>query len=125
MENNTDHLHDSAHGTPRAARDVAHAAAEAVESIAQPIMEGVSEGREQAHVMKRTASKAVKESVDRVNRGTKKAYRSIKRSGQELEHVTQNAIRRTPITTVLIAAGVGASLGYVLGRASVYHPSRR
>jgi ElaB/YqjD/DUF883 family membrane-anchored ribosome-binding protein len=125
MENNTDHLHDSAHGTPRAAREVAHAAAEAVESIAQPIVQGISEGREQAHDIRQTASKAVRDSVNRVNRGTKKAYRSIKRSGEEFEHLAQNTIRRTPITTVLIAAGVGLSLGYVLGRASVYHPSRR
>jgi ElaB/YqjD/DUF883 family membrane-anchored ribosome-binding protein len=127
MDNNTntDHSKDFAHSTPRAARDIAHAAAEAVESIAQPIVEGASEVKQRAQVIGRTRGKAVKEQVNRVNRGARKAYRSIKQSGEEFENLAQNAIRRTPITTVLFAVGIGASLGFVLGRASVPRGSRR
>jgi ElaB/YqjD/DUF883 family membrane-anchored ribosome-binding protein len=127
MDNSTDPVNDISNTpptTPRAAWDIAHAGAEAVESIAEPIVTGVREGNEQAHAIKQTMGRAVKAQVDRVNRGAKKAYRSIKKSGQEFEEVAQNTIRRTPITTVLVAAGIGAFVGYFLGRESVRHPAR-
>ena len=114
--NQSNHLQDTSHGTARAARDISHAAAEAVESIAQPIIDAGKLNTEESAALKQKVGNVLREQFDRVSRGAQDAYRAAKRSGLEWEEAAQNTIRRTPITTVLVATGVGVILGYALGR---------
>lgn len=114
----------TSHGTARAAREISHAAADAVESIAQPIIDVASPHVEQAAGMIQSVHNAVKEQGDRVSRGVQDAYRAVKKSAGEWEESAQATIRRTPITTALAAVGLGMILGFALGRKSVRRTRR-
>ncbi|HEX4056069.1 MAG TPA: hypothetical protein VHX86_17540 [Tepidisphaeraceae bacterium] len=103
MSEMNEHAANVTKKTKHAARDVLADGVEHVKDIGQGV------------------GKVVKEQVDRVSRGVRTGYRSARASGQELEEAAQSSIRHMPITTVLVAAGVGALLGYALGRASTNH----
>jgi len=104
-------------GTEPAAEDISQAAAEATESIAEPIEAIADQSLKEAAVVKQEVVKAVKEKAERIGRGVKGAYRAAQKSGRELEEKAQKSIRQIPITTVLAAMGIGLVLGYVGGRA--------
>lgn len=62
----------------------------------------------------------IKESLSGIAHTEGDRMRSLVERGKErartLQHDTQDYIRENPIRTVLIAAGVGVALGYLLGR---------
>jgi ElaB/YqjD/DUF883 family membrane-anchored ribosome-binding protein len=115
---------DFSNRSAAAARDISKASSEVIESIAQPIVDAVARSSEHAQAIGQKVGEVITEQAARVGRGVRKAYRAIKQSGEKLEEAAQITIRRTPITTILIATGVGVILGYSLGRAS-RHDSRR
>src|ERR1700677_2572257 len=102
----------ASHGTARAAREISHAAADAVASIAQPIADVAREHVEQGAGMIQAGLNVVKEQGNRVSRGARDAYRAVKKSADRWEDAAQATIRRMPLTTALVAVGVGMVLGF-------------
>jgi ElaB/YqjD/DUF883 family membrane-anchored ribosome-binding protein len=65
-------------------------------------------------------AEVVRDQYNRASRGTRAAYDR----GVQLEDRLEQAIKRNPVTAVLVTAGIGLLIGFVLGRESVPTPPR-
>ena len=102
-----------AEGTVKAA---ARAAAESAEAGAESATQSVSGAWEATKDAGHRASEFASEQYDRLSRGARNAYEHGRQSAIDVEHNFEAHIRRRPLTSVLIGAGVGFILGLAMCR---------
>jgi ElaB/YqjD/DUF883 family membrane-anchored ribosome-binding protein len=91
-------------------------------SFAGQASDAMSKAADMTKDITKRASDAVGEGYGRVSRGTQDAYHAALATGEAWEENLERYIRRNPITSLLVTAGVGVLLGFALGRETAPRP---